>query len=77
MNFLPSILGFFPMFLGCHPYEYLSNEKNLGWLGYTTPLYRDYFINHEIRIPSLTIQDDSWKVGPGPFLRGSSVDGSA
>ena len=28
----------------------LSNEKNLGWLGYigdyTTQLYRDYFINH-------------------------------
>ena len=33
----------------------LSNEKNLGWLGYigdcTTQLYRDDFINHEIRIP--------------------------
>ena len=33
----------------------VSNEKNPGWLGfiggYTTQLYRDYFIYHEIRIP--------------------------
>ena len=34
----------------------LSNEKKPGWLGYigdfyTPQLYRDYFINHEIRIP--------------------------
>ena len=38
------------------PVIQVSNEKNLGWLGYTrdyvtTQLYRDYFINHEIRIP--------------------------
>ena len=40
-----------------------SNEKPgpLGWLGYigdyvTAQLYRDYFINHDIRIPSLTNQ---------------------
>ena len=25
-------------------------------------MFRDYFINHEIRIPSLSNQDDSWKV---------------
>ena len=33
----------------------VSNEKNPGSLGYvgdyTTQSYRDYFINHEIRIP--------------------------
>ena len=33
----------------------VSNEKNLDWLDYigdyTTQLCRDYFINHEIRIP--------------------------
>ena len=40
-----------------------------GWK--TTQLYRDYFINHEIRIPSLTNQDDSWKVFEG-FFRGSN-----
>ena len=42
--------------------NHLSNEKNLGWLGYIgdeiLPSYiGHYFINHEIRIPSLTIQD--------------------
>ena len=33
----------------------VSHEKNPGWLGYigdyTTQSYRDYFINHETRIP--------------------------
>ena len=33
----------------------MSNEKNTGYLlyigDYTTQLYGDYFINHEIRIP--------------------------
>ena len=49
----------------------LSNEKNLGCLGYigdyTTQLYRDYFINH-YKDPYLI-----WKVGPC-FFRGSVVD---
>ena len=35
------------------------------------PNYIGIIISHDIRIPSLTIQDDSWKVGPGPFFRGS------
>ena len=38
----------------------------VGWviygINYTTQLYRDYFINHEIRIPSLTNQYFPWKV---------------
>ena len=38
---------------------------------FPTKLYGDYFINHEIRIPSLTIQEDSWKVGSGFLGRGS------
>ena len=33
-----------------------SSDENPGWFGsigdYTTQLYRDYFISHEIRIPS-------------------------
>ena len=49
----------------CLPYQ-LSNEKNptgcLGYIGdYTTQLYRDNFINHEIRIP--INQPVKWKVG--------------
>ena len=52
---------------------YMSNEKNLGWLGYirdyTTQLYRDYIINHEIRIP-INHPVLYMKVGPG-FFRGS------
>ena len=32
--------------------------------GYTTQLYRDYFINHEIRIP-INQPVFQWKVGPG------------
>ena len=47
--------------------KHVSNENNPGCLGYIgdekLPSYiGDYFINHEIRIPSLTNQDDSWKV---------------
>ena len=40
---------------------------------YTTQLYRDCFINHDIRIPSLTNQDFPWKVKdqPGFLGRGS------
>ena len=37
--------------LGIH----VSSVQNPGWLGYirdyTTQLYRDYFISHDIRIP--------------------------
>ena len=45
--------------------EQLSNEKNLGWWDYfrgwnTTQLYRDYFINHEIRIPINQLAGASW-----------------
>ena len=53
---------------------HVSNEKNLGWLGYigdyTTQLYRDYFIIHykDPYSPS-RIQ---WKVGRF-FFRGSCV----
>ena len=46
---------------------YMSNEKNPGWLGYVEDdilpkIYRDYFINHEIRIPKKTNQVFQWKV---------------
>ena len=46
-------------------------------MSHTTQLYRDYFINHEIRIPSLTNQDfmeskAGFKVSDG-FFRGSIV----
>ena len=38
-----------------HLADQLSSDENPGWLGnirdYTTQLYRDYFISHEIRIP--------------------------
>ena len=54
----------------CH----VSNEKNPGCLvyigGYTTQLYRDYFISHDIRIPFLNNQYFMESVGPG-FFRGS------
>ena len=44
----------------------------MGWLGYigddTTQFYRDYFISHEIRIPSLTNQYNGKYDG---FFRGS------
>ena len=45
------------------PVTAVSHEKKGPWLfmvyraSKTTQLYRDYFINHEIRIPSLTNQD--------------------
>ena len=38
-----------------------SSDENPGWFGsigdYTTQLYRDYFISHEIRIPSWSNKD--------------------
>ena len=53
--------------------HHLSNEKNPGWLGYIgdeiLPSYiGDYFINHEIRIPSLTIQYFMESKGPRVFF---------
>ena len=40
--------------------KHMSSVQNPGWLfyieDYTTQLYRDYFISHEIRVPSLTNQ---------------------
>ena len=47
----------------------------VGWVIYRglyiTQLYRDYFINHEIRIPFFTNQD-SMESGSFFFFRGSS-----
>ena len=55
---------------------YMSNEKNPGWLGYVEDdilpkIYRNYFMNHEIRIPKKTNQVFQWKV-VGFFFRGST-----
>ena len=44
-----------------------------GWN--TTHLRRDYFINHEIRIPSLTNQDFPWKVRARGFFDAGSTSG--
>ena len=56
----------------------VSNEKRApGCLGYIgdgnpTQLYRDYFINHEIRMPSLTNQDSM--ESKSVFFRGIQVE---
>ena len=49
----------------------MSNEKRAPgclWyiVDYTTQLYGDYFISHEIRIP-INQPGFQWKVGPGYF----------
>ena len=54
------------------PNHQLSNEKNLGFLGYIgdekLPSYIGIVISHYKDPGTLTNQDDSWKVGdPGFF----------
>ena len=48
-------LGYFTVFFG----------------NYTIQVYDDYFINHDIRIPSLNNQDSMGSKGPRVFSRGS------